>query len=56
MKCYFQILLLFHAVLLLLGRSNDSDEGPIYLAANGITIICDVRGMVGGSPYYNLKP
>ncbi|MGB5666613.1 MAG: hypothetical protein WBM53_07185, partial [Maribacter sp.] len=33
--------------LIISGCSKDFDSSPIYLATNGVTIKCDVRGMVG---------
>jgi len=47
MKVILNIPLLFLAALLLIGCSKDPDEGSIYLAAYGVTIICDDSGMVG---------
>ena len=47
MKVILNIPLLFLSALLLLGCSKDVDRDPIYLATNGVTIKCDVRGMVG---------
>ncbi len=48
MKVIFKIpLLLLAVILLILGCSKDSDENPIYLAPNGVTIKCDETGVVG---------
>ncbi len=45
MNLYRNVFLII--ALLLIGCSKDSDKGPSYLAANGVTIICDDSGMVG---------
>ena len=44
---YSYRIFIFLLTLLLIGCTKDSDSGPIYLAANGITIICNDSGIVG---------
>ena len=38
---------IFLCFLIICGCSKDFDKGPIYVAANGVTIKCDASGIVG---------